>query len=439
MPPADWRPWGWWGDELLRMHRIGLRSALLGGRRALALPVVAVLGLSACETDRAEQMDAAEPWHTEPEYEIGGPVERDATFLRVTGLRVGGSGARVYVLDPGRQRLTVWSPDGAQLLEVGWAGEQEGELGSPDHIELDGEGFQLRDGNGFVLFADDGQHRQTVSLPAAMDFDRFRLRPELMLPDGAFVVSLRIPNGVRAGWFGEDPIGDTPVLRLEQVEDRWQFDSLAVLDIGNRDMDIRPSESGFGWSLHVAQPFGHAARLDLRSGSNTLLVTREDPADPGLVELSEISAAGDTVWSSRLRFAAIPLSPEDVDTALEAEARAVSGTVGSLSLDEARALVEAALYVPDYHPAVVDTEVMSNGELWIRNHEEPGDTLDIWYTVQLGGDNAAARRILVPRSFYPFDATGTHVWGIRLDPEAGQRVVGRRLVRGRTGSAGGPR
>ncbi|MCY3546660.1 MAG: hypothetical protein OXH49_07240 [Gemmatimonadetes bacterium] len=393
------------------------------------MPFVAVLGLAACETDRAVPMDAAEPWHTEPEYRIGGLVDGNATFERVTGQRVGSGGTRVYVLDPGLERLTVWSPEGAQLLEVGWAGEEEGELDSPDHIELRDEGFQLRDGNSFVLFADDGQHRQTVSLPAAVGFNRFRLRPELMLPDGAFVVSLRIPNGVRAGWFGEDPVEEAPVLRLEPVEDRWELDSLAVLDIGNRDLDIRPGESDFGWSLHTAQPFGNADHLDLRAGSSTLLVTRENPADPGLVELSEISAAGDTVWSARLRFEPLPLLPADVDAALEAEARAVSGTVGSLPLDEAVALVREALYVPDYHPAVMDTEVMSNGQLWIRNHEEPGDTLDVWYTVRLGGENAAPRRILVPWSFYPFDATDTHVWGIRLDPEAGQQVVGRRLVR----------
>lgn len=405
-----------------------LCSASFLGRAALPFSIV-MLALSACTPDRALQMDAAEGWHTEPEYEIGGLMDGEATFERVTGLRVGGGGARVHVLDSGRERLTVWSPDGAQLLETRWAGEEEGELDSPDQIELDGEGFQLRDGNAFVLFAGDGQHRQTVSLPPAVGFNRFRLRPELMLQDGAFVVSLRIPNGVRAGWFGEDPIVEAPVLRLDPAVDGWEFDSLAVLDIGNRDLDIRPSESGFGWSLHATQPFGHADQLDLRAGANTLLVTREDPAHPGLVELSEISAAGDTVWSERLRFVPIPLLPDDVNRALEAEARAVSGTIGSLSLDEARTLVEAALYVPDHHPAIMDTEVMSNGELWIRNHEEPGDTLDVWYAVRLGGDNAAARRILVPWSFYPLDATDTHVWGIRLDPEAGQQVVGRRLVR----------
>ena len=412
------------------LRPFGLCPELLRGRWALALPFVAVLGVLSCGTDGAANMDAAEPWHTEAEYEIGGLVEGNATFARVTGLRVGGGGTRVYVLDSGRERLTVWSPDGVQLLEVGWAGEEEGELGSPDHIELRDGGFLLRDGNGFVLFAEDGQYRQTVSLPAAVGFNRFRLRPELMLPDGAFVVSLRIPNGVRAGWFEEDPILEAPVLRLEQVEDRWEFDSLAVLDIQNRDLDLRPSESGFGWSLHTAQPYSDADEIDFLPASGTMVVTRENRSDPGLVYLHQIAASGDTVWSGSLGFEATPLLPEDAAEALTAEARAVAGTLGSLPLDEAAALVEQALYLPDYHPAVMDTEVMSNGELWIRNHEKPGDTLDLWYAVRIGGGNAPPRRILVPWSFYPFDATDSHVWGIWLDPESGgQSVVGRRLVR----------
>ena len=143
----------------------------------LPVSLVAAFALSACDPDRAEQMDAAATWHTEPEYEIGGLVDGNATFERVTGLRVGGIGARIHVLDRGRERLTVWSPDGTQLLEVGCAGEEEGELGSPDHLELDDGGFQLRDGNGFALFADDGQYRQTVSLPPAVASTGFGSNP----------------------------------------------------------------------------------------------------------------------------------------------------------------------------------------------------------------------------------------------------------------------
>lgn len=414
--------------------------ALLRGPRPVFSTLAVALALSACGSDRAARTDAVVAWHTEPQYEIGGPVGGDATFERVTGLRVGGGGTRIHVLDSGRDRLTVWSPEGVLLLEAGREEDEDGALGSPDQVELRDGGFQLRDGNSFVVFAEDGQHRQTVSLPPAVGFNRFRLRPELMLPDGAFVVSLRIPDGVRAGWFDEDPIVETPVPRLERVEDRWAFDSLAVLDIQNRSLDLRPSESGFGWSLHTAQPYSDADEIDFLPASGTMVVTRESRGDPGLVYLHQISASGDTVWSRSLRFEPIPLLPGDVGAALEAEARAVTGTVGVLSLDEARALVEGALYVPNHHPAVMDTEVMSNGELWIRNHEEPGDALDVWYTVRIGADNAPPRRVLVPWSFYPFDATDSHVWGIRLDPESGgQSVVGRRLVHDGTSAGSGPR
>jgi hypothetical protein len=119
--------------------------------------------------------------------------------------------------------------------------------------------------------------------------------------------------------------------------------------------------------------------------------------------------------------------PNEVDRAVEAEARGISSAI-QLPLDDARTLVRAAVHAPMYYPPVLDTEVMSSGEVWIRNHEEPSDSLDVWYAVRIGED-APPRRILVPRDFYPLDATASHVWGVRFGPGSGQSVAGRRLVR----------
>jgi hypothetical protein len=263
----------------------------------------------------------------------------------------------------------------------------------------------------------------------------FRLQPQLLLDSGTFLATLNIPDSYRAGWQEDPAILEEPVVRLDQQGDDWGADTVAVLDIQNRDLDLRPSESGYGWSLHSLQPFGDADHVDFRAGAlgagagtNTLLVTRQIRVDPGVIELHELSAGGDTIWSGRLRFETAPLMPSDVERVVEAEAQGISGAI-QLPLDDARTLVRAALHVPEHFPPVLDTEVMSNGELWIRNHEEPSDTLDVWYAVRIGED-AAPRRILVPWNFYPLDATASHVWGVRLDPGSGQSVAGRRLVRG---------
>ena len=401
---------------------------------------------SACQPDPTPPLVDPEPWHTAAEYRIGrrtGGTERAGevpTFERVTGLRVSRDGAAVFVLDPGRTTVTGWSPDGTLLFELGNRAEGSAALESPDQVHLTATGFQVQDNGRFILFSSDGQHEQTVPVPTSARHVGFRLQPQLLLESGAFLATLNIPDSYRAGWQDDPPILEEPVVRLDRQGDDWVADTVAVLDIRNRDLDLRPSESGYGWSLHTLQPFGDADHVDFLAGSfrtgdspagragSTLLVTRQSRVDPGVLELDELSAGGDTLWSGRLRFSPIPLMPSDVERAVEAEAQGIASAI-QLPLGDARTLVRAAVHVPEHYPPVLDTEVMSNGELWIRNHEEPADSLDVWYAVRIGQD-AAPRRILVPRNFYPLDATASHVWGVRFDPGSGQSVAGRRLVRG---------
>lgn len=407
----------------------------------LTTPAIAATVISACQPDTTPPLIDPEQWHTVAEYEIGGLIGETEqagetpTFERITGMRVSRDGAALFVLDPGRTRVTGWSPDGSLLFELGNQGESAVALESPDQIHLTDTGFQVQDNDRFVLFSSDGQHEQTVSVPTSARYVGFRLQPQLLLDGGALLATLNIPDSYRAGWQEDPPILEEPVVRLDRQGDDWAPDTVAVLDIRNRDLDLRPSESGYGWSLHALQPFGDADHVDFRAGdfraggrANTLLLTRQSRVDPGVIELNELSSSGDTLWSGSLRFEPIPLLPAHVDRAVEAEAQGIAGAI-QLSLDDARTLVREAVHVPQYYPPVLDTEVMSNGELWIRNHEEPADSLDVWYAVRIGED-AAPRRILVPRNFYPLDATASHVWGVRFDPASGQSVAGRRLVRG---------
>lgn len=414
---------------------------------SLTAAAITAAAISACQPDPTPPLIDPEPWHTVAEYEIGGSTGGTEQagytppFERVTGMRVSRDGAAIFVLDPGRTRVTGWSPEGSLLFELGDQGEGPAALESPDQVHLTGTGFQVQDSDRFILFSNEGLHEQTVSVPTSARYVGFRLQPQLLLDDGAFLATLNIPDSYRAGWQEDPPTLEEPVVRLDQQGDEWVPDTVAVLDIRNRDLDLRPSESGYGWSLHALQPFGDADHVDFRAGyfragdfplgeraGSTLLVTRQIRTDPGLIELNELSASGDTLWSGRLRFDPTPLMPSEVDRVVEAEARGISSAI-QLPLDDARALVRAAVHVPAYYPPVLDTEVMSNGELWIRNHEEPADSLDVWYAVRIG-ENAAPRRILAPRNFYPLDATTSHVWGVRFDPGSGQSVAGRRLVQG---------
>ena len=393
------------------------------------LSLLAALGISGCQLDSALELPGgSETWLTVPEHEIGSLDAEAAAFSRIADVRVGQGGEAIHVLDSGDDRLTVWSPDGSLLVEAGGQGGGQVEFRSPEQVRVRDDGFHVRDGSGFEVFSADGSHLQTVSVPMSVDFRRFRLRPELVLDDGGFVVLPRLSARDRTGWSGEDPILDVPVLRLEQREDQWALDTLAVIDIRNRDLDIRPPGGGSSWSVSARQPYGDADEVHFNTRANTVVVTRESRVDAGAVDVTEISASGDTVWSRRLRFAPIPLLPSDVDEAVESQALALSGAMEAVSLVEARAMVRDALYAPDHHPAVMTAQAMSTNELWLKTYEEAdADTLDVWYAVRIGDDDDHPRRILLPNNFYPLDATDSHVWGVRYDP-SGQYVEGRRLV-----------
>ena len=141
----------------------------------------------------------SESWHTAAEHEIGNLPEGSGTFTRIVDMRVGQGGVAIHALDAGDHRVTVWSPDGSLLAEAGGSGEGPVEFRSPEQVRVRDEGFYVRDGRGLAVFSADGSYLQTVSVPLSVSIDGFRVRPELMLDDGGFVATPRLPAGLPRG------------------------------------------------------------------------------------------------------------------------------------------------------------------------------------------------------------------------------------------------
>ena len=104
-------------------------------------------------------------------------------------------------------------------------------------------------------------------------------------------------------------------------------------------------------------------------------------------------------------------------------------TTGTPTEDEPRPrdLVEGALHVPEYLPAVKIFHLTSSRDVWIQSHEQQ-DTLSVWYSLERGDTESPPRRVLLPEGFQLLDATETHVWGVWQDELDISYVVGRRLV-----------
>ena len=284
----------------------------------------------------------------------------------------------------------------------------------------------------FVKFSADGRHLGTALVPSSVSHRGHSFGPIAMLEDGSLLVYPDVSSAYQSGWWGDDPVSELPVVRLSEQAGQWIVNTLAVLDVRDEILGTG-SPDNLGLTMFAFQPFRDSDQVVYNATSETVVLVRMKGLEPGQVDLTELSADGDTVWFRRMSFQPLALPMADVDEMLDQGAEDfASAPVNSLSLGAARRAIADALYVPEHYPAVQDVALASTGELWMETFEDAGaDSLSVWYTVRVGeaeGDSPV-RRVLLPASFSPHDATDTHVWGVRRDAFDVRYVVGRRLVR----------
>lgn len=78
-------------------------------------------------------------WLSESAYEFGDAMAGDALFGRVYA-RVTGDNRRVFVLEPFQSRVSIWTPDGRRLVDLGGSGEGPGDFIHPHRVDLDESG-----------------------------------------------------------------------------------------------------------------------------------------------------------------------------------------------------------------------------------------------------------------------------------------------------------
>lgn len=243
-------------------------------------------------------------------------MEGDALFGVVPYLRVSADGERVFVLEAGVSRVSVWSPEGRLLIDLGNPGQGPGDFMGPYRIHLGDSWFYVRDGQRFSYFSNDGELQSTVLPPAGVGYRGFRIRVHARLADGSFLGRPSIPVGIRLGILGDDPIDRVPLLWIRQSPDGWSRTPAAWQNIRNATLQLRyPEES----SAFTAQPFSDADRYKLDPGAGTVVLARNAGTGlrPGEAELLEVAAAGDTVWQRRLQFEPIPVTRSILDEATD--------------------------------------------------------------------------------------------------------------------------
>lgn len=353
----------------------------------------------------------------------------DGVFGWVGYVRVSPDGRRVFVLEPNQARVTVWTPGGRLLLDLGGAGEGPGDFMLPYRIHAWESGFYVRDQVRFSFFSYDGTLLRTVpNPPTLVSYQGFQIQVGAILEDGSFLGHPDIPASIELGLWGDDPIDSLPLLRVWESDAGWSREPVVWRNIRNATLHV-PFDDGM---LMAGQPFSDSDPYKLDRGAGTVVVARmrRDYLGPGEVEFLETNAYGDTVWRRRLAFRPIRLARPMLEEAIDENAQLLKqeeneNLFGGRSAREA---VEDALYKPEYLSAGDAFLLASSGRhIWLRSHEQV-DTLRVWYTIERNDSESPPRRVLLPESVLFWDMTDTHVWGIWKDELDISYVVGRRLV-----------
>ena len=381
---------------------------------------LALLLLAACGDHASRSADQPNAhWVSEPAFRIGDALTGDALFGFIPSLRVSPDGRRVHVLEPYEAKVSVWTPDGRRLFDVGGTGEGPGDFMLPYRIHLDDSWFYVRDQSRFTYFSNDRRVLRTVpNPPTLVNYQGFPIRVNAHLSDGSFLgfPTAGPPAGLEPGC--KDYAEEEPVLRVRETDTGWVHEVVFWRKSSNGTLAVTV---GIG-CYYAPQPYPDADLYWEDPAAGTVVVVRRslEHLGPARSELFEVSAAGDTLWKRSLAFQPVRLTREMLEATLN--------SVGS-GLDDPlpRDAVERALYAPEYLPAVSDFALASTGRIWLRS-PEVRDTLSVWYSLERGDTAAPLRRVLLPEAFELMDATDTHVWGVWQDELDISYVVGRRLI-----------
>ena len=389
---------------------------------ALLAPL-ACFTLATCVDEPVTTLTPVEVWTTEPHYEIGDQMEGEALFARITSVVPAADGSRVYVLDRQAFEVTIWTPDGTLIGRVGRQGDGPGDFVSPGGLYLSEDGFQVTEGLRITTFSPDGDLVRADGLERAMNPSRDasfgRLYHAIAMFDDRSVGAVSAAALVWSGSVTEEMSEAAhPVVRITQDGGSFGVDTLGLLDY--RDVWLTLGSRGV---FAKRQPFVAPDDFALDPWNGSVVFSRSPGTPPGLLELIEVSIAGDTLWTRRIHLPPIPVTEDEIYAAADEFAPLLADGTPAQKRDAVR----DRMIIPEYWPATLGIGLRSNGEIWFQPAGE--DDPRIWYAVRKRDDEGPIQRIVVPESFRPLDANATHVWGVRTDEMGVQYVAGLRLVR----------
>lgn len=351
------------------------------------------------------------------ELRLGSATDPELGFSQIGGVAVDRDGL-MYLLERRDRQVRVYDRQGTRLRTIGRPGPGPGEFQAATGIGIIDDTLWVRDAptRRFSLFATSGELLGTFSVaPRSVEVlpgFEFFLSASKLRSDGLISTSYAFP-------VVGDPPGDTawiPHLLLDRAgvlvdtlwRERWSYPVSREVRVGAGNATVPPA------------PSSHPLYQEALGG--WYMVEREPATNPSAsFAVTRFTLAGDTVYRREFAYRPVSFPEAAIDELVAPYLRTlttlVSGPDGSVqeitirdfSADsaEAAAVVRSAMVLPPYQPPVVAGRVGEDDVLWLRLHDNGGQTFR-WLLVAPDGEPMGA--IDLPRRAIVHWSSGAEMW-----------------------------
>lgn len=389
--------------------------------------LLALMTAGGCGSDAGSTSDpfADNLWTlSERELRIGSVDDPDYVIGFIRDMASGPDGL-LYTLEWGEGSIRRWTPDGEPAGTIGRRGEGPGEFEQPSGLGFFGDSLWVwdMDARRVSYFDLDGEFLGSVSPRVDVGgAGESPPRPDRPLRDGTFVgTSPRWAHAIADGTLKESAYAhmDAEGAALSRI---W------AMPLEPRDVFAIMNDDGIGGRFG-SQPFGDGYGSSIGDDGLLVLEARAwtGTGDPA-VTVTKIALSGDTLFTATVPYDPVPLSSERFDSAAAAIVEDWSGY--GRPVDEAD--IRAAMYRPEYLPAVRGLMRAGDGTIWMRRFDpvesETGESMiESWV---LDAEGVPLARALFPARVRVAVIDGDTVWGIETDELGVQYIVRHALVKG---------
>ena len=368
----------------------------------------------------------ASTWTVEgPQIRIGSLDDPDYIFGSVFAMTTG-PGGRLYSLHWNGETVRLWNADGTPAGSIGRYGEGPGEFTRPWAIGFFGDSLWVWDNWAYRLSYFDADGTFLGSLSPGIDLGsaetRSPPRPRTPLRDGSFV-------GSAPAW--SDGIADGTITGVPYVRMNAEGQpSTPIWTMPVEAHDAFAIARGTR-SLFTTQPFGDDDLV--RTTSAGLLVADRRAwtgAGHAAVRVTRIGLEGDTVFSAMVPYEPAALTATRVDSAVAVLVEEFEGAFGGEGVREPE--IRAALYRPEYLPAVGGLVEAADGGIWLERFDpvvtEAGTPMTEWWVLDPAG--APLGRAWTPTGLDVRLIGDDELWGVESDELDVEYIVRYGLVPG---------